>query len=66
MFTAVLKAFGYDVREYLEDFGGVTNEALAGLVGEEASARIGIDVPSEETKKVYSNAKERNKIRRFV
>lgn len=66
MFTAVLKAFGYEVREYLEPFGGVTNEALAGLVGESADAKVGIDVPSDETLEQYPNAKPRNKVRRFA
>ena len=66
MFTAVLSAFGYEVREYLEPFGGVTNEALAGLVGESADTKVGIDVPSEETLESYPNAKPRNKVRRFA
>lgn len=66
MFTAVLKAFGYEVREYLEPFGGVTNEALAGLVGESADAKVGIDVPDDETLEQYPNAKPRNKVRRFA
>ena len=66
MFTAVLKAFGYEVREYLEPFGGVTNEALAGLVGESADTKVGIDVPDDETLEQYPNAKPRNKVRRFA
>ncbi len=67
MFSAVLNAFGYDdVGEYVGQFGGVTNEALAGLVGESTTARIGIDVPNDETMKAYPSARPRNKVRRFV
>ncbi len=66
MFSAVLCAFGYDAKEYLEPFGGVTNVALAGLVGETAGARIGIDEPSADTLEKYPNAVPRNKVRRFT
>ena len=66
MFSAVLSAFGYDTREYLEPFGGVTNEALAGLVGESAMVRIGIDTPDDETLEKWPNAVPRNKVVRFL
>lgn len=67
MFKAVLSGFGYDASEYLSDFGGlVTPEALAGLVGETTTGRVDIEVPDKETLKQYPNAKERNKIRRFL
>ena len=67
MFSAVLKAFGYeDVGEYLAPFGGVSNEALAGLVGESADARIGTDTPTPETLENWPNAVARNKVKRFV
>ncbi len=66
MFSAVLSALGYEAREYLEPFGGVTNEALAGLVGESAPARLRIDTPNKETLEKWPNAKPRNKVRRFL
>ncbi len=67
MFTAVLRAFGYDdVADYLKPFGGVSNEALAGLVGESADARIGTDTPTAETLEKWPNAVPRNKVKRFA
>ena len=66
MFSAVLSAFGYDAREYVEPFGGVTNEALAGLVGESTDARIKTDTPSDETLEQWPNARARNKVAKFL
>lgn len=67
MFKAVLSGFGYDANEYLNEFGGqITFEALAGLVGERAEARVRIDVPDEATLEKYPNAKPRNRITRFL
>ena len=66
MFSAVISAFGYETQEYLEPFGGVTNEALAGLVGESATVRVGTDTPTAETLAKWPNAVPRNKVRRFL
>ena len=67
MFSAVLSALGYEeVREYLEPFGGVTNEALAGLVGESGTARVYVSIPTKEDLEKWPNSKPRNKIRRFI
>lgn len=67
MFKAVLSGFGYDANEYLGEFGGrITFEALAGLVGERADARVKTDVPDEATLDKYPNAKPRNKVVRFL
>ena len=62
----MLSALGHDAREYFSEYGGVTNEALAGLIGDEANTKVGIDTPSEATLEEYPNAKPRNKVRRFA
>ena len=67
MFKAVIKALGYDFAEWLDEAGGmITPESLLSLYGERVSARIKIDVPTEEVIAAYPNAKERNKIHRFL
>lgn len=67
MLRAVVEAFGYDYDEWVVAIGGqITPEALVGLYGERAKARIKTDTPDDETLAKYPNAKPRNKVSRFV
>lgn len=67
MFKAVISGFGYDPNEYMAQFGNsVTFEALAGLVGERALARVKIEEPTDEVLERYPNASPRNRIARFL
>lgn len=67
MFKAVVSGMGYDFDEWFESVGRkLTAEALISLTGERVTARVRTEVPSKETLEKFPNAKERNKINRFL
>lgn len=67
MFKAVVISFGYDFDEWFEGVGRqIDPPALAGLIGEETTARVRVNTPDEEVLEQYPNARPRNEVQRFL